>query len=427
MNLYYFLLVIISLSCGSLPSAGPEIDVVRSVFATIAMVIGWSMLSHVGARVVSGSVAAGEIDPLDAAAWIEKQLSMFRWLGLGVVVMCLAGFGLSRMIDEMPYFSDSMFLQAIVLLAPGLAIVFSTWSAEHYYGVRLGYTDRSLPNYLRSVSVAFRGSLAWLVIPVLILLALGDLLALLPVDEAITQWLSLGAIVLFVTVGLPRLMRYLFKTEPIGEEFRQWIESLLQSAGVQGTRPVRWDTNHRAYNAMVAGFLPSCRSLLLSDRLLDELPRDQVAMVVLHEAAHLRRKHVPLRMLSVLPAWAAGAALTNLAGENEWAMILGSIVGILLTLVMLRIVAYRTEYDADVQACRLAVRISGQVEGVPDSHERAADALSRALMRVTFDQPNSRKATWLHPGIAERIDLMRRVLETPQISSATAGTIANPA
>jgi Zn-dependent protease with chaperone function len=178
---------------------------------------------------------------------------------------------------------------------------------------------------------------------------------------------------------------------------------------------------------MVAGFVPSIRSLLLSDRLLDELPQDQIAMVVLHEAAHLRRKHVPIRMLSVLPAWAAGAALTKIAGENEWAMILGSIAGILLTLMILRIVAYRTEYDADVQACRLAVEIAPNVDRVPGTYEEAADALSAALLRVTFDQPAGRKATWLHPGVTDRIDFMRRVRETPQSNTATAGTIANPA
>ncbi len=427
MNLYYFLLVIVSLSCGSLPATEMEADITRAALATMGMIAGWTILSHVGARMISRYVAAGEIDPLAAAGWLEKQLSVFRWLGLGVVVMCLAGFGLSRAIDELPYMSDSMFLQSLVLLAPGIVIAFSTWSAEHYYGALLGYTDKTLSNYLHSVSIAFRSSLAWLVIPVLILLGFSDLVSLLPVSEAVAQYVTIGTIALFVTMGLPWLVRHLFKTVPIEDNDRAWIISLLHAAGVRGTKPVRWDTDRRAFNAMVAGFVPSMRSLLLSDRLLDELPRDQIAMVILHESAHLRRKHVPIRMLSVLPAWAAGAALTKVGGENEWAMILGSVVGILLTLLILRVVAYRTEFDADIQACQLATRISPAVEGVPGTFEQAADALSAALMRVTFDQPAGRKATWLHPGVADRIDLMRRDRETPQTNSATAGTMANPA
>ena len=428
MNLYYFLLVIVSLSCGSLPAiGGDEVDLSRAVLATVGMVFGWSLLCHVGARVISLNVRSGQIDAVEAAGWLEKQLGVMRWLGLGVVVTCLGGFGLAASLDTLPYFADSMFLQSIVLLAPGIAIAFATWSAEHYYGVILDYTDRTVGNYFRSVSIAFRNTLAWLVVPVVVLLGTSDALKLLPISEQNSQYLTLAVIIGFVTIGLPWLIRRLFKTSQLHPKIEHWMASLLDAAGVRGTKPVRWDTGGRTFNAMVAGFIPSVRSLLISDRLLDELPREQVAMVVLHEAAHLRRRHVPLRMLSVLPAWAAGAALTRFAGENSWAMILGSVTGILLTLLILRIVAYRTEYDADVQACRMAAKIASRIEGVPATEAMAAEALGAALMRVTFDQPAGRKATWLHPGVADRVAFMRRVRDTPQSNTNTAGTIANPA
>jgi len=430
LSLYYFLLVILSLSCGSLPSW--EIDVPRALAASMGLIAGWSLLSHVGARIVSQHALQGELEPLAAAGWIEKQLSAFRWLGLGVVVMCLAGFGLARMLDTLPYFAESMFLQACVLLLPGILIAAATWSAEHYYGVRMGYTDRSLRNYFQSLWMAFRSALSWLVIPILMLLGVGDLVAQLSLSPEWTRMLTLGFVVFFVTIGLPWLVRFLFKTSRIDPGYEAWIEQVLSAAGVRGTKPVRWDTNRRAFNAMIAGFVPSVRSLLLSDRLLDELPSDQLAMVVLHEAAHVRRRHIPLRMLSVLPAWGAGAALTRLTDGYDWAMILGSVVGILLMLLMLRVVAYRTEHDADVQACRIAAKISSQVDGVPATESIAAEVLSAALMRVTYDQPAGRGPTWLHPGVTQRIDHMRRacnvlVRETPQTNNRAAGTMANPA
>ena len=143
------------------------------------------------------------------------------------------------------------------------------------------------------------------------------------------------------------------------------MRDLMTAAGLRRTRAVRWDTGGRAFNAMVAGFMPPLRTLLISDRLVDELPREQIAMVVLHEAAHLRRRHVPIRMLAILPAWGAGAMVTRIIGEQSWAVAAGSAVGILMTMLILRIVAYRTEYDADVQACRLAAQISDQVDSVP--------------------------------------------------------------
>jgi Zn-dependent protease with chaperone function len=155
---------------------------------------------------------------------------------------------------------------------------------------------------------------------------------------------------------------------------------------------------------MIAGFLPGLRTVLISDRILDELPRDQTAMVLLHEAAHLRRRHVPLRMACVLPAWAVGMTVTRLAGDQSWAGALGTFAGVLITLCALRLVAYRTEFDADAQACRLAERLGGAVPGVPSSRHDAAAALRAALLRVTQETPSSRKPSWLHPGLAARLD-----------------------
>ncbi|MDA9856763.1 M48 family metalloprotease [Rubripirellula sp.] len=425
MHLYLFLLVIVSLSCGSLPSQDGTI--LEPALATACMTLAWILLCHVSARICAVQVLREHIDPLAAAKLMERQLDIFRWLGLGVVVLCLAGFGLARNLDNISILSGSSFLQAVILLMPGLAITLGTWSAEHWYGVKVGYTNSKFQNFYRSLWQIFRGNVAWLIVPVLILLGLSDLISLMPVDEATSGMITVIMILLFVPLGLPWLVRHLFKTERLDSGTERWVCELMTAVGLRRTRAVRWNTASQSFNALVAGFVPPLRTLLVSDRLLDELPQEQVAMVVLHEAAHLRRKHVPLRMLSVLPAWGAGALLTQLAGDQSWAMAAGSGVGIIMTLVILRLVAYRTEYDADVQACRMAERIAAQLPGVPPTYDQAADALSAALMRVTFDQPESRRATWLHPGVADRVNFMRRERTTASENNATAGTMANPA
>ncbi|MGI9470596.1 MAG: M48 family metalloprotease [Rubripirellula sp.] len=424
-HLYFFLVVIVSLSCGSLPPA--DVSPTRALIATAGMLAAWILLCHVGARMCAVQVRKENLDPMVGANLLERQLSAFRWLGLGVVVLCLAGFGLARTLDSIPVLQDSIFLQAIILLTPAVAITAGTWSAEHRYGVLLGYTERGIGNHLKSVWQLFRGGIAWLIGPVLILLALSDLITLLPISEAWAGGLTAAMILLFVPLGLPWLIRHLFKTSPMSEPTEAWVCELMSAAGLRRTRAVRWNTGGRSFNAMVAGFIPPLRTLLISDRLIDELPREQMAMVVLHEAAHLRRRHVPLRMITIIPAWGAGALVTRIAGEQTWAVAAGSVVGILLTMLILRIVAYRTEYDADVQACKLAVEMNGRVNCVPSTYEHASDVLSAALLRVTFDHPGARKATWLHPGVADRVDWMRRQREVPIASKTTAGTIANPA
>lgn len=424
-NLYLFLLVVISLSCGSLPPA--EVVLFRAVAASGGIVLAWSLLCHVGARMCAHQVRCDSIDALLAAKLLERQLTAFRWLGLGVVVLCLGGFGLARGLDSIPLVSDSSLLESMILLTPGLLIVASTWSAEHYYGVLVGYTDANLGNHLRTVWESFRGHIAWLVAPVLVVVGLSDAIALLPVGSAAAGWITASAMLLFIPIGLPWIIRRLFKTTCLDETTEAWIARLTTAVGLCGTRVRRWETGGESFNAVVVGFLPPLRTLLISDRLLDELPKPQIAMVVLHEAAHMRRRHVPIRMLAVLPSWAAAAVASRIAGDHEWAMLLGSCIGILLTLGTLRVVAYRTEYDADVEACRMAARISEQIDHVPSTYEDACEALAAALMRVTLEQPSCRRATWLHPGVADRVNFMRRRCIPPITNKSKAGTVASPA
>ncbi len=405
MQLYSFLVLIVSLGCGSLPPV--DASLWQSATASAGLVLGWTLLCHVAARVCALQVRSDKIDPLVGADLLEKQLDIFRWLGLGVIVFCLGGFGLASAIASIPVVESSAFLQAVLLLTPGMLLLVGTWSAEHLYGVMMDYTKPGLRNYLDSVSNIFRSGIGWLLIPVLMLLAINDGIALLPISQQAASWITGAAILLLIVAGVPILIHRLFKTKPLQDPNAAWVRDLLSAAGVSRTRAVRWETGGRTYNALVAGFIPPLRTLLISDRLIDELPRSQVAMVVLHEAAHLRRRHMPLRMLAILPAWGSGAFVTRLLGEYSWAMAAGTVFGTLMTLLLLKVVAYRTEHDADVQACRMAEKIAGSVPDVPVTYAAAADALAGGLWRVTADQPKSRKPTWLHPGVSERVERMQ--------------------
>lgn len=426
MSLYHFLLVVLSLSAGSLPVEG-DVDWSRSLAASAGLLLGWSLLVHVAARNLALGVQRGNWDPLAGATWLERQLSVLRWLGLGVVGWVLAGFHIATGLNDVAVIGDSMFLQSIILLIPGLVVTASSWSAEHQYGVRLGYTAAGFRNRLKNVIQSFRGGLAWLVVPVWALMAMGDGIAALPIgDRAAALAIPIAACI-FVVVGLPWLLRIVFTTEVMQPEDEQWAATLLDEVGLGPLRIRRWDTGGRTFNALVAGFIPRARSLMVSDRLLDELPRPQIAMVILHEAAHLRRRHMPMRMLAAVPAWALGYAVTRFAGDAVWASVAGSVVGITLTLALLRWVAYRTEYDADLTACRMAAAMAGRVGDVPATGADASMVLATALRRVTHDSPSAQKATWLHPSVDQRVDCMRRTFQNPAASSTVAGTIANPA
>jgi Zn-dependent protease with chaperone function len=401
MQLYSFLILILSLGGGSLPPL--EISRGRSLLASAGLVLGWILLCHVAARICAKQVTQDRLDPLVGAELLEKQLQIFRWLGLLVVLTCLGVFGLAGVVASLPVVESSALLQASLLLIPGIALTVGTWSAEHCYGVMMGYTSAGFGNYARSLQRTFRSGIGWLLLPVLLILALNDVVAVLPISERAAAATTGLAILLLIVVGVPLLIGRMFQTTPLHDSSAAWVADLLSAAGVGKIRVMRWETGGRTYNALVAGFVPPLRTLLISDRLMDELPPSQIAMVVLHEAAHLRRRHMPLRMLAILPAWGAGALVTHSLGGHEWAMAGGTMFGILSTLLALKVVAYRTEHDADIQACRMAQQIAGEVPDVPATYHEAAQALADGLWRVTADQPSSRRATWLHPGIRQRV------------------------
>ncbi len=423
MHLYFFLLVVLSLSCASLPAVETSLE--QSSLATLCMLSGLIVLCHIAARICAKQVDTEQVDPRLGAELLERQMIAFRWLGLGIVLLCLAGFGLATATVQATHLNSSLFLQAVILLTPGLVITLATWSAEHYYRGLTGLVDNTPRRHVGYLWQYFRGTVAWLVVPILLLLAMTDLIAALPIDDGLAALITAVVLLLFVPLALPWLIRHLFKTSRLDKPTEQWIDQIMIASGLRRTRIVCWHTGNRSFNAMVAGFIPPLRTLLISDRALDELPRSQLAMVVLHEAAHLRRFHVPIRMLTIVPAWLLGGLITRFAEGHSWAMAAGSGVAIIMTLITLRIAAIRTEFDADQQACNLAVNMADCVNDVPATYDAASDALRDALLRITLESPSARKASWLHPSIPERITAMKRPRDSGE-SLATTGTAKSP-
>lgn len=405
MQLYFFLLVALSLSSVSLPPINTSLQ--QASLASGCILTALVLLCHIAARICAKQIADEQIDARLGADLLDRQMTTFRWLGLGIVILCLAGFGLATATVQAPYLSNTLFLQAVILLIPGLTITVATWSAERYYRGLTGLVKNHPRVHAQHLWQRFRGSVAWLVLPILLLLGMTDLITGLPIGETSAAMITIFLLLLFVPLGLPWLIRHLFKTSRLDTHTEKWVDDIMGAVGLRRTRILCWQTGNRSFNAMVAGFVPPLRTLLISDRALNELTRSELSMVVLHEAAHLRRYHVPLRMLTIVPAWLLGGWVTRLSEEHSWAMAAGSGVAITMTLITLRIAAIRTELDADVQACHLATRMAHRVPDVPKSYQDACNTLANALLRITVESPSARRASWLHPGVAQRLANMR--------------------
>jgi len=416
MSLFLFLIVVVSLASGSVAAA--DVSLRQSVVASAGLILAWGMLAKtIGlialARVESGTPAAAAIRTL------ERQLEILRWLGLVATVLCLFVFNLAGAVQTWPVFAGSMFLQAIVLLSPGMSMIALTLLAEHQFGVAMRYTSPGAWQAVRQIGSSMMRFVGWLVMPILVMLAVSDLLGRVP--EAWVPWASelpsgvlLGAaMIVSVPVLVPLIARRVWKTRPIVESELGWISDLVVAAGVPRLDVRYWDTDMKSSNAVVVGFFPGLRSLLLTDRLIREIPAAQLRLIVLHEIAHIRRGHLWLRMLSVVPGWLAAGAIMQWIGTEPAMILISNTAAIAATLGLLRLSAHATEFDADRVACELSMRLPiGEADAAglaPCRDEQAtsparfqARLLSRTLIGVTGGVEEAKRSTWLHPSVAAR-------------------------
>lgn len=421
MSLFLFLIVVVSLASGSVAAA--DVSLRQSVVASAGLILAWGMLARtIGlialARVRSGTSAA------DAIRMLERQLEILRWLGLVATMMCLFVFNLAGAVQTWPVFAGSMFLQAIVLLSPGISMIALTLLAEHQFGVAMRYTSPGAWQAFRQIGSSMMRFVGWMVAPILAMLSVSDLLGRVPAEwlpweSELPSGAILGvAMILCVPVLVPLIAKRVWKTRPIVEPELGWISDLVAAAGMPRLDVRFWDTDMKSSNAVVVGFFPGLRALLLTDRLIRDLPAAQLRLIVLHEVAHIRRGHIWLRMLSVVPGWLAAGALMRWLGTEPAMILISNTSAIAATLGLLRLSAHATEYDADRVACELSLRLpigEGETAGrVPCGAEEAASPaqaqarqLSRTLISVTGGIKEATRSSWLHPSVAARCQRLR--------------------
>ncbi len=410
MQLYYFLAIVISLSFGSLPPS--ETPFSQAVGFSASVVIAWWILCGLATVQVSGLIRSGDVSIDTGLRWFERQTTCLRWLSLALVALCLGGFGLARNLSSLPVLGSSNTLQSLLLLSPAIMMMLGMWIAEHLFSVRQGWDQPGWRALAGSVWSAIRGNIGWLVTPILCVMLVTDIASHFTTE--IPSWLGWGALASLILFGIPMVISRVFPTVPMDAEDRVWFQSILSSVGMGRCRIIVWDTRHRFHNAMIAGVLGRFRILLVTDRLLAELPRQELAMVILHEVAHAKRRHVPLRMLSLVPAWAMGLAVQHRLSSGKifgidgsaWAALVGTLISILATVLVLRWVSYRIEHDADKTACRLAPLVAIDCEDVPASEQQAQQRLASALAHVTAGSDSAATRSWLHPSVVDRVEVL---------------------
>lgn len=257
-------------------------------------------------------------------------------------------------------------------------------------------------------------------LPVLLIAAAGDLLTLLRVDwpESIQSLLASAIGLSVVALFMPQwLSRWMGVTKLQAGSLRERVEVYCKRVGVVA-EPMWVSSDGRWAGAAVVGWLPGFRQLWLGDALVEQLTNDETDMVVMHELAHLKRRHFLWRLLPVLAACLIGMATVSLfSATSSYApaessfQIVGQLTGMILACgVMLHGISYWSrscELDADRTACQLAISTCEWARSEPGS---AALALSNALLKLHRGSDTHDRATWLHPALRVRLEKLASLL-----------------
>lgn len=230
-----------------------------------------------------------------------------------------------------------------------------------------------------------------------------------------------------VAVLTPPLLRRVWSTQalPAGE-LRDRLLAMCREHRVGVRRILLWRTHGGVVNAAVMGPLRPVRYILLTDALLESLPRRQVEAVMAHELAHIRRRHIPWMMLLLLSAgalltWAGGQAASMLGDVLSAAMadgqgwLIEAVPALLAGAVWIAFfgwVSRRFERQADAFA---VVHLSRHHDAPGESTQRvttqAVEDMSAALAQVALlNHMDPRRRAFRHGSIASRTAAMHSLI-----------------
>lgn len=296
---------------------------------------------------------------------------------------------------------------------------------------------------LRSALEQFRQGAAIVLVPLAIIWSWNESLFLLadragwalesqPAQLAFAAAQFAGVAVAFVLT--PPLMVRVWRTLPLGPgELRDRLVALCARHRVRCRDILVWRTAGGMLNGAVMGLLPRVRYILFTDALLESLDQRQVEAVAAHEIAHIRRRHLPWLIASILatlwlgtslvvwPALGVDALLgvSLFTGPLMGAVTIGAAaIALSLVVVVFGFVSRAFERQADAFAAQSlsGYDTPGSESGVIT--EEAAHAMAGALQAVArFNAIPTQRFFWRHGSIRGRQGRVLALVGTPVVST----------
>lgn len=221
-----------------------------------------------------------------------------------------------------------------LILVPKLTMILPTlammaWAWWCFYPIDRRLREASLIGRLDSgksaphiwtrtefVLAQFRFQVGIVLLPLLLVLAWDEVLnvAAPRVLDPVGDWarptaFTLGFLAVLV-VGAPLLIRHIFQTETLPRgEVRDTLTAMCERHAIRVRDLLLWHTYGGMINAAVIGFFGGVRYILLTDALLESLPRRGVEAVMAHEIAHVRKHHMLWLLVAAVATWGLSFAI----------------------------------------------------------------------------------------------------------------------
>jgi STE24 endopeptidase len=416
------LVVIVSLE-GAWPRAGWSANAAAapafSWWLTLGALAPMGVIAGMVALVCRASARAlDERGDVRAVSWADRTVSFSQPLTVASHATGVLALGLT---DQIRALTGGLGLidQAIALVPP-LAVLVHNWWAMHPIERRLadaamvraldqGRPVYSPPTRREYMITRVRHDLLLILVPLGLIAAWGQvadfIVGRFAADQAdFAELLRAGAQFVGVAAVLavaPALLAKLWDTVRLGDgDLRDELIGLCRQAGVRVREVLVWRTHHAVVNAAAMGLIARWRYILLTDALLERLPREQVHAVMLHEIAHVRHRHIPWLIAGVVGAaggagalgWAAlhaadfavlalAPALDGTAAMRLWYALSDATVAaavLAAVVVALGFISRRYEWQADA----FAVQRLSAAGGASSITDAAAAAMVNALQSV---------------------------------------------
>ena len=358
-----------------------------------------------------------------ATARINSSIHTVIWLISSLAIVTALGW--QDVVRQTLNLKSWILLDEALIVAPMLISLIVSWAIFFEQQSHSINPIRRRVAMFKYVGLRCKVYLLMVLIPIILVVLLKDLWPYLSeLSPAFAGLVCICSLIALLSL-MPVAIRFIWSNRPITEnEGRAGLLALCDAHKV-GVNDIRvWDTSHQIVNALVAGIIPKFRVLMVTDLLLRTFPQHELKAIILHEAGHVRLRHLPTRIgFILLPALALLAMEMDPNGSmNAWFSQVGvtKVAGLLMGLTFFAYVIGVTAWlsrNMEFEADLYAVGAFNKDINTSDSRE-LANAMADALLRFAEQNPDqySRRST-THPSLLERIEVIKKFV-TDQASAS---------